>query len=563
MKKIFQLQIIFLMLVGCQRIDIDHSTVSDTTEGMVRVPLSFTLPTPSEVTTRSGVELLPDLEKRIARICVAVFEAPSATIGSTDKLLQLVDGDRAIIGGDHAHVLLDEYVGDYHLQAIVNYSDNFDAKLTALKVDLANGTATYGQFTALSDDLTALYVGGNSTAGDIKIANVQNLAGPLPMSSAVISGTNIEQSTNLTLLLTNSYSRITVNASSVPTTTYTILGATLLKGAEVGFYDSLSPLVISNINSGAIKYNETDAADKIPDDLINHVSPIYLFSNNGDGGANPTDIIIRGNYTDIQGNTHMGYHKIRIKHNDISNSLTYDILHNTLYHVMITKVNRAGYETFVEAEMSAPTSDIMYDVVVDDDSSLDIVTGNGSYYLGFSNSDFIVYDDAALTNLVATTFNYALSPGAITDGVVLPTPTVIVTGSGISLTNPAATYSPNSLNDVEINLTSSFTSGDITFRLGNIAHRVNVEKLASQSSTTIILNDFSIDDYIYGVFDDITLSSWISFTNAAGNSSVSSDTGGIPLSLELNTSGLKRVSTPLYLSRKGGKGRVKTIISQN
>ena len=563
MKNILQLLIVLLTLGSCHRGEITPPKIDVLPEGMVRVPITLTLPNPSQITTRAAVDLLPNLEKRIERVCIAVFAAPTATANTSDILLQLADGAQTIIDDNNAYVLLDEYTGDYRLMAIVNYSDNFDAQLTTLKSDLANGTATYGQFISLTEDLTALYAGGDLTAGQIEIGATQNLTGPLPMYSDLTAGTDIVPSTQITLNLSNNYSRITVDASTVATANYTILGATLLQGAVNITYDPAAALSTSTIGSGAISYKETEAQHKIPNTLVNHVSPIYLFPNNGDGGANPTNIIIRGDYTDAKGNTYSGFHKISIKHNSAPNTITYDIVNNNLYRVLITKVNSSGYSTFTGAELAEPNSDIIYDIVVDDDTSLDIVTGNGAYYIGVSNSDYIVYDDDALTDLAATTFNYNLSPGAITDGVILPTPTITATGGGLSLTNPSASYTAGVSNDVEINLAASFTSGDITLRLGNIAHRINIVRGATQSSASSTLNDFATNEYVYGLFDGLPTSNWLTFTNAPSSSEVSSDLGGVPLDLSANTSGVKRTYIPIYISSKDGKGRTKVIISQN
>ena len=557
MKKILQLFIILLTLIGCQKNDINSPSDENLLEEVVSVPITLGLPHPSQFTTRTTAALIPDLETHIEKICIAIFEAPAPSAAPSDKLLQLIDGNQTLIDDNKVQALLNEYTGDYRLLAIANYSDNFNTQLTALKVDFENGTATYGQFTSLTEDLTAIYVGGDASAGQIKVGGTENLTGSFPMYSVLYSGTDIIHTTNITLPLTNSYSRITIDASSIALTTYTILGASLLQGAKTASYNPSAPLSISTLSDGAIPYLETDAVDNIPNTLINHVSPIYLFPNNGDNGANPTDIIIEGNYTDAKDHTYTGFHKIRIQH------ANYDILPNTLYRVLISKINSAGYASFAEAQLAEPNSDVLYDVIVDDTTSMDLVTGNGSYYLGFSNSNFTVYNDDALNNTIATTFNYDLSPGAVTAGITLPSPEISVTGSGLSLSNPTASYTPNSSNHIEVNMTSGFTSGTIIFRLGNIAHSVNVLRNAALSAAASPLNDFATDDYVYGRFDNLASSSWLSFTNDPTNSSISSDTGGIPLSLDINSTGAERTSTPLYLSRKDGKGRTKIIITQN
>ena len=561
MKKILQLLIVLIVLVGCQKVAVNLSEKDILPEGIVRVPITLSLPQPSEITTRTAVGLLPDLEKRIEKICVLVFQSNGSTPNTSDLLLQVIDGNRTIIAGEKGYALLDEYTGDYRLQAIVNYSDNFNTQLIGLENDLAGGTATYGQFTAMTEDLTALYVGGNATAGQIMIGTDENVAGPLPMYSGLITGTDIKPGTNLMFPLTNRYARITVDASTVATSNYTILGATLLKGALTASYDKLAPIPISTIGSDAIAYNETNAQNKIPTTLVNHVSPIYLFPNNGDGGANPTDIIIRGDYVDSKGNTYTGFHKIRIKHSS-GGVETHDILNNTLYRVEITKINSAGYDTFNEAEIAEPNSDILYNIIVDDNNSCDIVVGDGAYYIGFSNSDFVVYDDGALNNLVATVFNYNLSLEAGIAGITLPTPKVIVEGTGLSLTNPTALYTAGVPNDIEINLAAGFTVGKITFHVGNIAHTVNVEQKAALNATSFMLSDFATNEYVYGQFDEATMPNWLSFTNDPGSSTISSDTGGIPLSLTVNSTGGKRTSTPLYMVRNDSKGRTRVVISQ-
>ena len=561
MKKILQLLIVLIALVSCQKNDVNLPEKDVLPEGIVRVPITLSFPQPSEMITRTTVGLLPDLEKHIERICVLVFKSNGGAPDAGDLLLQVVDGDKTIIAGENGYALLEEYADNCRLQAIVNYSDNFDANLTILKDDIIGGTATYGQFTALTEDLTALYVGGSSGAGQIKIGTVENVTGPLPMYSDLVTETNIHPGTNLSFPLKNIYARITVDASAVATSNYNILEATLLKGATNGSYNKLATTPISTINSGAIKYDKTNAQDKIPTTLVNHVSPIYLFPNNGDGGNNPTDIIIKGNYADSKGNTYTGFHKIRIKHNNSGSGETYDILNNTLYRVVITKVNSAGYDTFSDAESAKPNFDGSYDIIVDDQNSSEIVS-NGSYYIGFSNSDFVVYDDDALNNLVSTIFNYDISPGAVAAGIALPTPKVIVEGTGLSLTNPTAIYTSGASNDIEINLATGFTVGKIIFRVGNIAHTVNVEQKAALNSSSSVLNDFATNEYVYGLFDEATMSDWLSFTNAPASSTISSDTGGIPLSLTANSSGLKRTSTPFYLVRKGSKGRTRVVISQ-
>ena len=563
MKKILQLLIVLLTLTGCQKSNTPLKVEEGLPEGVVRVPITLALPTPSKITTRAAVDLLPGLENRIAKVCIAVFEAPTATVAATDKLLQLADGASTIIDDNSAHVLLEEHIGDYRLMAIVNYSDNVNTQLTALKADLANGTATYSQFVSLSEDLTAMYVGGDATAGQIEIGGSQNLTTTKPMYSLLLSGTDIVQSTHLTLNLSNSYSRITVDASSVATSTYVISSATLLKGALMGSYDpSISP-PISTIGSSAIQYNDTEALHKLPIDLVNSVSPIYLFPNSGDNGNNPTDVIIKGDYTDPKGHTYTGFHKIRIKHLNMLNNLTYDIVSNTLYRISITKVNSAGYNSFAAAKAAEPNSNIIYDIIVDDEASQDIITNNGEYYIGVSNSDIIVYDSDALVGLSATTFNFNLSTGATTGGITLPTPTVEVVGVGLSLTSLTASYTAGISNSIDVDLTAGFVSGTIIVRLGNIAHTINVSKELSQAAASSTLNDFATDTYVYGVFDDMSTSTWLTFTNDPTSSHISSDTGGIPLSLAANITGTKITATPLYLFRKDAKGHTKVIISQN
>jgi hypothetical protein len=573
MRRNIQLLILLLIFMGCQEKEIYFPDGEILPDGKVRVALNLNLPHPLEVTTRTNSNI-DQVEKRVARLCVALFEGEeivtpgvNPVIKPNAKLLQLIIGDDAIIGDGHAHVILDQYDKPYHMQAFVNYSSRFGDKLSELRPGVGNDK-TYADFILLTEDITSLYLGGDATAGQLKSAdNTTNLALPLPMSSTInYSNEPIGDLTALTLDLKHIYARITVNAVNVENSNYELVNAQLLAGINIASYNQDFTPIASDPIIKYIEYQVTNAVDKIPSDLANHVSPIYLFPNNTNDVH--TDIVVGGKYTDEQGKTHLGYHKIRIQYTNHLKELNHAIYRNMIYNINILSVKSAGYRTFEQAKNSQPTNtELDYVIDVSDGVSQDFVVNNGAYYMGFSNSELIIYDDKALQDVTATTLFYALNT-EITNPAALPvmTPTDVTVTGGIVLKNTS--YHPNVKNDIIIDLDKKFTAGSISFHLGNLAHKVNIERRKTlpplqQFVTNEIKSsffDFASTDYVYAKF--IQKPEWIYFSENLTANSIESD-NGIALALTNNMTQSKRVSPSLYLFRKNNKGTVKVHIAQD
>lgn len=132
-----------------------------------------------------------------------------------------------------------------------------------------------------------------------------------------------------------------------------------------GDSDYLSPLVTASAVTGG---QSTDS------------SPIYIYES---GTLNNTYMIIRGKY-----DSKYYYYKMAIVDKSLN---TMDLLRNKSYTFTITKAKGPGYEKIGDAKAAKPSNvDLDFKITVDDSDSYEIIANN-DYYLGVSNSVFIVY----------------------------------------------------------------------------------------------------------------------------------------------------------------------------
>lgn len=109
-------------------------------------------------------------------------------------------------------------------------------------------------------------------------------------------------------------------------------------------------------------------------------TPVYLYESNI---QNNTYFIIRGTY-----NSQSYYYKMAIVN---STQQSIDIVRNASYTFNIIKAKGPGYDTMEDAIASTPSNtNLDYRMTVDDGESYEIMANN-DYYLGVSNSVYIVY----------------------------------------------------------------------------------------------------------------------------------------------------------------------------
>ena len=226
------------------------------------------------------------------------------------------------------------------------------------------------------------------------------------------------------------------------------------------------------------------------------LSGIYLFES---PGSTPTDLLIEGTNTGFG----KGYYKIRIAYGD--DKKTYDIRRGVRYAVNITSVKGPGYASAEEAIANEP-SNVEVDITVDDPTSSDITISNGGYYLGLSNSEYIIYADEA-RGVIATTLSFKV-PETVTNANI-----TIEAGKGITLSanQPGLNVSDNGHSatiqgldntvktiPIRINVESAASTGSVKFRIGDIVKELKVVKkeyLSETSPQTIQLADLGLTDY--------------------------------------------------------------------
>ncbi len=134
-------------------------------------------------------------------------------------------------------------------------------------------------------------------------------------------------------------------------------------------------------------------------------SPIYFYPNSGgdyvsNTGAvnqdiNPQYVIIKGRSKNYDTD---GYYKVALKaqyplsaestdsnknDTDYWSALTYDILRNTHFNVVLTTVDKPGYKTLADAmDDDNPASNISYSIIISSsDSRNEILVSNGTYFV--------------------------------------------------------------------------------------------------------------------------------------------------------------------------------------
>lgn len=449
--------------------------------GKLRVPFLLRPPSMNSVIveTRATTDKTHE-EQRIHSVWVAVFESTATDIVSTDRLLQLQQGAVNTESADvytHTFVDLDQYPSACRLRVVANISENMRNEIgnlvTLAQAIASGGTATtWGDIEGLEFDLNELYVNGNAPGGEDS-----NLNYPLPMTSPFMSLTEISATTTVGLIanLENSFARIDVNSTSVASN-FVLKGALLLNGSKTRPLRADSHLEVNS--GGVIEYSQTPAM------ASSLVSPIYLFPNKGAlpgnvDGSNPTDIIIHGEYT-TSGVKYEGYYKVRIRYDKEGREL-YDINPNTLYSVNIKTVKGPGYASESDAKANEPHN-MDYNVEVADAISQDVIIANGEYYLGVSNSEYILFADNAY-GVTATTLSYN-APSTVGQ-----MPELSLEGAGMALRASEGVTLVNSQKatlpvgngviqtyDIKVDMAESATTGKLIVRVGNLLKEIKLVK---------------------------------------------------------------------------------------
>jgi hypothetical protein len=269
------------------------------------------------------------------------------------------------------------------------------------------------------------------------------------------------------IALTRSVAKIVVENSA---TGFTLEGATVANAPAKGRFHNpgSTPMAADGLTdykttSGLASDIAAAAAGTGETLQTTAANPIYLY----ESPAGVTSIIVQGEYGGER-----GYYKLAIRR--VYGGQTVGVVRNSIYRVNITAVKRPGYQTLQEAiDARDPSNqDIDWKMEVNDGYAHEIVD-NGEYYLGVSNSEYILYADQSLASghlaFVATTNAGDKS-------------TLSVTASGDGLTATASTSGGGVYNVMVGMDDEEFVpgeSGSVTVRVGNLKMNVYVRRRAA------------------------------------------------------------------------------------
>lgn len=518
-------------LTSCSN-DVIESTDPVVPEGYIRATLDLQVEKPDSIQTRATQEQEKAYDK--SNIWVLMFNATSSSDATPTSLVQAPV--RAIESGSQLFVLLRSTTQPVTVYVVTGLS-------AALNTEMAKA-ANFTEGVTDLDDLNNLLQTASIDATGVPIGS----GSYFHMVSApgfYSNGTTLLN--KITHELTRNVAKINVDASAVASV-FELEGVTLVNGAQKGYV--FPQATVTPNHGGTMQYAEvtTVSNNKIE-------SQIYLYENTGflSNGTtkNPTKLVIKGKYNGVS-----GYYRMDIlKDNGGSSYTPYDIKRNCCYTLVVKKIENGGYLTLTEAIASEP-SNTWYNVEIDDSNSFDVVS-NGHYYLGVSNSEFIVYGNTGkIANLHVAT---------VTTNAPTNTFTSISKFSGdISAVTSSLTAPNGTVTTTDIYATfNSATTSYIDIRVGNLTKRITVRRGAAVSGDGE-KTDFIDTKYYKGEVASGT--GWVRLagkTDADFNLSpavLTKPTGGIYIRYNsaLNTS----PSSPaeVYVIKTNNQGRAKMLL---
>jgi hypothetical protein len=533
MNRTVKLLVLIVILAGFSRCSRDAmNPVPVVPEGYIRAALDLQVEESDSILTRATPVQEAAYDK--SKVWVLLFNATSDTDGTPTTLVQAPV--KATELDNKLYVLLRATTRPVTLYVVTGLSDA-----------LNNYLATASNFSEEETDFATVNTRLQTAA--VTAAGVPIGAGSyFHMSSApVFYSDGTIPLTSITEPLIRNVAKIDVDASAV-TTDFQLKGVTLIDGAQKGFVFRQNAILPNH--GGTMQYSEKTAVtgNKI-------ASEIYLYENSGflsDGSTpNPTTLIVRGEYRGAP-----GYYRMDIlKKNENGTYTPYDIKRNTSYTLIINKVEAGGYLTFDEALAGEPAN-TAYQVVVNDSNSHDIVS-NGHYYLGVSNSEFVVYGEPGQTeNLLITTVATDAPAG---------TYTTITASAGLSATTMGLTTPNGTVTKTDIYASvGSAENHYIDLRVGNLTKRITIRRKASVAHGDSQKTDFIDPKYMFG--EVVSGKEWVRLavgSNADFNLSPVSLTdpaGGIYVrynsTLPMNASR----SAELYVHKANNEGRAKMLL---
>ncbi len=456
------LLISLLALNGCQTEQYNEfdrvGEIIELEDGKLLVPITLELPVYSVIESKATTN-----ETIVKNIRVLVYD-------SEGKVIQSVEGK---IGSTNnkMEAILQRYNNPCSIQVFANIPDRL---LTMFQLG-----STYSDINELL--LNTSDLAGASTEGIPVLSQAT--------SFKVLDPVNIN---GYTASLKYACARIDITCNTPGLTLAEVTLINAAKQSELG----------ENINSLDLGGEEQRSTLSVSN---NNIQKIYLFENSevkaGTTDKNTTDLIVKIND---------GFYKICINYKNTDQTNNYSINRGYKYNVTINSVKGPGYKTFQEAKANKPVN-IDYNITIDDGRSKDIVTSNGSYYLGVTNSEFYLFADEAKG--VTVTHLSHNAPATVTNA------TLSVSGTGITLrasegytVTTSTTATLNLKNGavqnlpVKLDLTSASTGGILTIRIGDLVKEIKIVQKANSPdvSGTYTIGYTEYDGYYFKTFTSLS-----------------------------------------------------------
>lgn len=428
------LLISLLALNGCQTEQYNEfdrvGEIIELEDGKLLVPIALELPVYSVIETKAVGEPI------IKNIRVVVYDA-------SGNVIQCVEGK---IGSTNnkMEAILQRYNNPCSIQVFANIPDRL---LPTFKI--GSTSEQINKLILENSDLTVA-----TTAGIPVLSEAKELR--------VLDPVNI---TGYTASLKYVCARIDITCN---TPGFTLSEVTLINAAK----QSTLRENTSSVDLGGEEQRKLSVSN-------NNIQKIYLFENSevkaGTTDKNTTDLIVKINN---------GFYKICINYKNTDQTVSYSIVRGYRYNVIINSVKGPGYSDPDEAKANKPAN-IDYNITIDDGRSKDIVTSNGSYYLGVTNSEFYLFADEAKG--VTVTHLSHNAPATVTNA------TLSVSGTGITLRTSegytVTTSTTATLNlkngavqnlPIKLDLTSASTGGILTIRIGDLVKEIKIVRKANR-----------------------------------------------------------------------------------
>lgn len=556
MKKIVSRLIVIAALLGsCTKEELGGAFDNQLPKGKVRLTLQtdrggFSTP----VKTRAGVA---DEERMGGNVWAFMLERSEAS--SPDYTLKSVE-KVGIKQGGAIELIADQTTNPMKVILLANAPDRYVDKSGAEQDFTFANLSHITSYSELKQTLNTAALGSPA------LSVPYTPGGLIPMSGQVDFPSGIGASSIINLSLKRIVAKITVE-TAIPSAQFELLGASVCNAPTSGWL--LPPVTLWRDNSAHLTHYQYDAigctATQVDSKQTTASNPIYIYESRPE---EQTAIVIKATY---QGNTYFYKLAMAADYSVVGGADTQVkpknfYCRNFTYTYIVTSVTGGGYATFQEACHGAPSNNIQSVLDVIDLTSHDLID-NGAYFLGVSNSLYVIYATGSRSNLIAVTLSTGGDPDWSFTGTV-------TASEGMTITQGATFNYPVAGREVAVSVADHFSTGKLTIKVGNLTKTIDVRRAYTAPFDGPTISAFGTSDYVVGVIESVSNSSagdWIGLSPSAngvdlGRRTIVNNNGGIHIRMGVNgdqTNGVAGRNATLYLSRKTDEGRVKVYLEQD